>query len=373
MIFRKGELFCGSGGLSLAAKQAEFVTKSGEPFKIEHQWANDIDKWACQTFRHNICPDMPHNVINQDVKELDIESLDPIDAFVFGFPCNDFSVVGEHKGFDGKYGPLYTYGVKVLEIHRPKWFLAENVGGLGSANGGQAFLKILEDFEKAGYALTPHLYKFHEYGVPQKRSRIIIVGIRKDIDLIYRVPKPTHDGVNVPYITSKQALEGIPIPKDAFNHEYTRHQKKVIEMLDEIPVGQNAWYEGIPEHLRLNVKGARMSSIYRRLHPNEPAYTVTGSGGGGTHMYHYTESRALTNRERARLQTFPDSFEFLGPKEQVRKQIGMAVPTLGVKTIFESILKTFAGIKYESIDPKWKLVIEEVQTKQNIREKYTLV
>ena len=92
-----------------------------------------------------------------------------------------------------------------------------------------------------------------------------------------------------------------------------------------------------------------MSMIYKRLDPKKPAYTITGSGGGGTHVYHWKENRALTNRERARLQTFPDNFEFFGSKESVRKQIGMAVPVLGAKIILESVLKTFANIDYPSI------------------------
>ena len=101
--------------------------------------------------------------------------------------------------------------------------------------------------------------------------------------------------------------------------------------------------------MKLNVKGAKISQIYKRLDPSKPAYTVTGSGGGGTHIYHYSGPRALTNRERARLQTFPDSYEFVGSKESVRKQIGMAVPVQGAKIIFEAVLKTFAGVEYPSV------------------------
>jgi DNA (cytosine-5)-methyltransferase 1 len=100
--------------------------------------------------------------------------------------------------------------------------------------------------------------------------------------------------------------------------------------------------------LQLNITGAKISQIYRRLDPNKPAYTITGSGGGGTHVYHWSEDRALTNRERARLQTFPDNFVFEGSKESVRKQIGMAVPVDGVRIIFEALLNCFAGIAYES-------------------------
>jgi DNA (cytosine-5)-methyltransferase 1 len=124
----------------------------------------------------------------------------------------------------------------------------------------------------------------------------------------------------------------------------------VVERLKYIKAGQNAFNANLPEHLKLNVKGAKISQIYKRLDPEKPAYTVTGSGGGGTHIYHWSEPRALTNRERARLQTFPDSYVFVGSKESVRKQIGMAVPCAGAKIIFEAILKTFAGIEYESME-----------------------
>ena len=125
----------------------------------------------------------------------------------------------------------------------------------------------------------------------------------------------------------------------------------VIERLEHTKPGENAWTADLPSHLQLNVKGAKLSMIYKRLDPSKPSYTITGSGGGGTHVYHYSEPRALTNRERARLQTFPDNFYFFGSKESVRKQIGMAVPVKGVQIILEAILMTFAGKKYKSIEP----------------------
>ena len=99
-----------------------------------------------------------------------------------------------------------------------------------------------------------------------------------------------------------------------------------------------------------------MSHIYRRLDPNRPAYTLTGSGGGGTHIYHYSEHRALTNEERAALQTCPREFEFKGSPEEIRRQIGMAVPTKGAEQIFEAILKTFAKVPYDSVEPDPALV-----------------
>ncbi len=345
MIFRLGELFCGPGGIALGAKNA---TINNPDFRIEHAWANDYDKDTCETYRTNICPSTLNSVIHGDVRKLSMEKLSPIDALAFGFPCNDYSIVGEQKGMDGVYGPLYSYGVKALKLFQPHWFLAENVGGLKNANDGNAFSIILKDLRDAGYNITPHLYKFEEYGIPQARHRIIIVGIRKDLDVTFHVPSP------IPYRdidnTCRNAIENPPIPANALNNELTKQSTIVIERLKHILPGQNAFTADLPEHLKLNVRGAQISQIYKRLDPDKPSYTVTGSGGGGTHIYHWSENRALTNRERARLQTFPDNYKFVGSKESVRKQIGMAVPCRGAQIIFEAILNSFANIDYDYID-----------------------
>ncbi len=345
MKFRLGELFCGPGGLSFGAMSADVQSK----FKITHGWASDYDLDSCKTYTENIPGADENTVIHNDVKELSISSLPNIDAFAYGFPCNDFSIVGEKKGFDGTFGPLYTYGIGVINHFKPKFFLAENVGGLSSSNEGNAFKRILKDLENSGdgYNLTVHKFKAEEYNVPQTRHRIIIVGIAKQIDKIFRVPAPTTKNN---YVSAKHALEHPPITSNALNNEFTRQSKTVIERLKLIKPGENVWNADLPEELQLNVKGARLSQIYKRLDPDKPSYTITGSGGGGTHGYHYFENRALTNRERARIQTFPDHFHFLGSKESVRKQIGMAVPPMLSKIIFESILKTFAGEQYDYIE-----------------------
>ena len=340
-IFTLGELFCGPGGLAWGAMNANVPG-----CKIIHAWANDYDKDTCNTYTRNICPDSPDSVFCEDVHFLNIEKLGPIDALAFGFPCNDFSVVGEQLGFKGKYGPLYTYGIKVLHEYKPKWFLAENVGGLKSANKGRAFEKIQMDMKNAGYKIYPNLYHFEDYGIPQARHRMIIVGIREDLPVEFKIPSPR----GYKKKTCKEAIENPPIPNDAANNERTKQSTQVIERLKYIKAGENAFTANIPEELQLNVKGAKISQIYKRLDPNKPSYTITGSGGGGTHVYHWEENRALTNRERARLQTFPDDFIFEGNKESVRRQIGMAVPAQGAKIIFEAILKTFAGIPYESVE-----------------------
>jgi len=353
MIFNFGEFFSGPGGLALGASQAELIIDE-EKWAVQHSWANDIDKDACSTYEKNIIKNNNAKIICSPVQELNIRLLPDIQAFGFGFPCNDFSLVGEQNGLKGKFGPLYSYGVQVLAEKNPLWFFAENVSGLRSSDEGRTLKKILYDLSTAGmgYETTPHLYKFEEYAVPQARHRIIIIGIRKDQNLKFEVPAPIYNNPKR-YITAKTALEEPPIPSDAENNEITNQNIKVIERLKKIPPGENAWYKKLPEDLRLKVKGAKLSQIYRRLDPNKPSYTITGSGGGGTHGYHWEEPRALTNRERARLQTFPDNFVFIGGKESVRKQIGMAVPPLAAKIIVQSIFKTFAGVKYESISSFW--------------------
>ncbi|MCW8932473.1 MAG: DNA cytosine methyltransferase [Gammaproteobacteria bacterium] len=349
--YRLGELFCGPGGIALGARDAEvYDPTSDTTFNISHLWASDYHSETCETYKHNF---KDVNVICEDVKLLDIDSLGKIDGFAYGFPCNDFSLVGETKGFSGEFGGLYTYGIKVLNKYNPDFFIAENVGGLASANEGKAFKKIIQDLKNAGkkgYELTVHKYKFEEYGLPQKRHRLIIVGINKSLKTKFQVPAPTH--VN-DYTSVKEIFEECPISSNSPNHEYTAQSKTVVERLKYIKPGQNIWQTKLPKHLQLNVKGAKLSQIYRRLHPDEPSYTITGSGGGGTHGYHYSENRALTNRERARIQTFPDDFVFMGKKESVRRQIGMAVSPEMSKILFESILKTLAGIDYSSIPPRY--------------------
>lgn len=349
--YRLGELFCGPGGIALGAINAK-ARFNGSFCTITHAWATDYDPDTCNTYRKNICPENPDSVVCHDIRTLDYETLaaiSEIDGLAFGFPCNDFSTVGEQKGIHGNFGPLYSYGVKALKMFRPKWFFAENVGGLRNANDGKAFDVILNSFRDSGYKIVPHLYKFEKYGVPQARHRIIIIGIRDDIPRVFRVPSPE------PYasidVSSRNAIENPPIPDNAPNHEFTKQSASVVERLKHIKPGENAFNANLPDHLKLNVKGAKISQIYKRLDPNKPSYTVTGSGGGGTHVYHWTENRALTNRERARLQTFPDDFVFCGSKESVRKQIGMAVPPKGAEVVFNALLASLLEIEYPFISP----------------------
>jgi DNA (cytosine-5)-methyltransferase 1 len=344
-----GELFSGPGGLALGAINAK-TENDDSSYEIDHAWASDYDTDSCKTYRANIAGNHSNSVFCSDINNLDLKSLGPIDIFAYGFPCNDFSVVGKRKGFNGNFGPLYQFGVKVLNLYKPKFFIAENVGGLASANEGEAFKKIIDDLSRSGngYNITAHKYHSEDYGVPQTRHRIVIVGFDKQLGLQFEVPAPTHE--NNP-VSAREALEMPPIQHDAFNHEFKKQSALVTERLRQIPPGENVWTAKLPKHLQLNVKSARLSQIYKRLDPQRPSYTITGSGGGGTHGYHYADPRPLTNRERARIQTFPDHFKFEGSIESVRKQIGMAVPPLLSQIIFTSALKTLAEIEYDSIEP----------------------
>lgn len=354
---RLAEFFSGPGGLALGAHGAvggpNADPELGGALDVRHAWAVDVDPDSCRTYQANV-PGATH-VMAEDVRDVVRHKLDYLpdfDGFAFGFPCNDFSTVGRHLGLGGEYGPLYQTGVEVLKRRQPDWFVAENVGGIRSANNGKAFEIILRDMRDAGYVVVPHYYRFENYGVPQSRHRVIVVGFKLEVAEHvgeFRPPAPTHGpGTELPYVTAGEAL-GRRYEPGVAHMERARMSPIVEERLAYINPGENAFTASLPPHLRLNVRGVTLSSIYKKLREDAPAYTVTGSGGGGTHMYHWAENRALTNRERARLQTFPDDFTFSGTRESVRKQIGMAVPVEGARAVFAAVFKTLLGIPYRSV------------------------
>ena len=211
-----------------------------------------------------------------------------------------------------------------------------------------AIKTIVEDLEAVapGYMVKPRLYNFAEYGVPQFRERVLIVGIRLDTGFNFKHPKPTHGprSEGTPYVTAGQALEGVE--KVPFNNTLHKQMPRTKQIIDLIPEGGN--FTDIPKDHPLYVKGM-ISHVYRRIHRDEPAKTIIAAGGGGTWGYHYPEPRALTNRERARLQSFPDTYEFLGSPTEVRRQIGNAVPPRGVQALAERLMKVFTG-DYTPVD-----------------------
>tara|TARA_B100001250_G_scaffold344094_1_gene313018 strand:- start:281 stop:1270 length:990 start_codon:yes stop_codon:yes gene_type:complete len=309
-----GEFFCGAGGMALGAKQAGF----------DHKFAIDYEFDAVCSFSMNVS----HNVLCTDIKDFDIERLPYVDGFMYGFPCNDFSIVSKRAGLDGEYGPLYSYGVDYLNLRSPKFFVAENVSGITVNGALEIITNALALAGDYGYELSVHKYKFEEYGVPQSRHRYVIVGFRNDLSLKFNVPEPRGE-----IVTAREAFKDIP--EWATNNERTKHPKQTVERLSYIKPGENVWQADLPEHLQMKNK-LSLSNCYRKTHPDKPAYTVLAAGGGGSYGYHW-EDRALTNRELARLQTFPDWFKFVGNKRSVRKQIGMAVPVLGAKIVLEAV------------------------------------
>lgn len=349
-------LFSGCGGLDLGFHLEGYETI----------WANDFSEWACDSFR---------NYFGDVIREGDITKIDPYtdktipscELILGGFPCQDFSIIWKQPGLDGKRGGLYRHFLEFVDAKKPKAFVAENVKGLLTANKRKAIETIIKDFEAIapGYVVKPHLYNFADYGVPQFRERLLIVGIRIDTGFDFKHPLPTHgEGRTNPYVTAGKALKGALEVK--YNNEHINSAEKTRKMLELIPAGGN--FTDIPKDHELYVKGM-ISHVYRRINPDEPSKTIIAAGGGGTWGYHFPEPRALTNRERARLQSFPDDFEFKGNITEVRRQIGNAVPPQGVRLLAKRMLPLFED-KYEKIDLSCEL---EKLKKMSVKERLDYV
>ncbi len=329
-------LFAGCGGLDLGFHQQGY----------DVVWANDFNEWAAKTYTHNLGEAM----VCKDIEKVDPfkdKSIPACDLILGGFPCQDFSMIWKRPGLNGDRGNLYKSFLRFVAAKKPKAFVAENVKGLLTANNGRAIEQIVTDFESIlpGYVVKPKLYNFADYGAPQFRERVLIVGIRIDTGFDFYHPKPTHGAKGThPYVTAGMAIKGAE--KIKFNNEKMKISPKTVNMLKLIPEGGN--FTNVPVDSPYYVKGM-ISHVYRRIHRGEPAKTIIAAGGGGTWGYHYPELRPLTNRERARLQSFPDDFEFLGSVAEVRRQIGNAVPPQGVAELAKALKPLFHG-KYDPVD-----------------------
>lgn len=316
-------LFSGCGGLDLGFELAKHPK-----LKFKTIWANDVHESCAKTHKRNF----PNSKFScGDIWDYNLNDIPDCDIILGGFPCQDFSMLRgdkKRKGVKTKRGNLYIKFVEAVKLKKPIMFIAENVKGILSANKGKAIKKIMSDFTNAGYHVHYKLIKFVEYGVPQTRERVFIIGIREDLDGDFKFPNPTH---LENYVSSKEALKGVK--KVKANNEKHKIQKATKEKIMKISPGGN--YKELPEYKDNNW----MSLIYKRLNPKLPSSTIVALGGGGTLGYHYSEPRPLTNRERARIQTFPDKFIFEGTQREVRMQIGNAVPPLGAKPVAEALLK----------------------------------
>lgn len=319
-------LFSGCGGLDLTFHKAGY----------EMVWANDFNEYAVATFAANISK----NIYYESIEDVDIKALPKADIILGGFPCQDFSQIWKKPGLNGTRGNLYSYFCEVVNRVKPKLFIGENVKGLLSANNGLAIKTIIDDFKniKPGYVIIPKLVNFADYGVPQLRERVLLIGVRKDTNFNLVIPGPTHGLNDKKHVSAGRALSNIP--RRAKNQEHMNIQPRTAQLLSKIPAGGN--FTDIDENDPLYVKGM-ISHVYRRIHPDEPSKTIIAGGGGGTWGYHFPEPRSLTNRERARIQGFTDDFVFKGSFGEIRRQIGNAVPPVGMIPFVNQISKLFRG------------------------------
>lgn len=204
-------LFAGCGGLDLGFELAEHPE-----LKFKTIWANDIDKSCALTYKRNF---PKTEFVTGDIWDYELKNLPECDLVLGDFPCQDFSMLRgdevKRRGVATKRGILYTKFVEAVFLKQPIVFVAENVKGLLSANKGGAIKQIIEDFKKVGYHVHYKLLNFADYGVPQRRERVFIVGIRKDFDGSFKFPEPTHLGKHV---TAKEALKDVE--KIKYNNEY---------------------------------------------------------------------------------------------------------------------------------------------------------
>ena len=330
-------MFSGCGGFDLGA--------IGSGMSV--RWANDWDRPAVDTYRKNI----GDHIIHGDVRTLEAPR-EACDVLIAGPPCQDFSTLWTHEGALTPRGNLYREVARFLAALAPPAFVLENVRGLLSANEGRAWMivrsalrapsRVLGLGNGPRYDISATMVNFANLGVPQMRERLIVVGFRSDLGIgRIAIPRPFEGA----HLTVAEALDGVPLPEfGTANHDLHADQPDVRARLALIEPGDN--YTSIPDGHPLAVKGL-ISHVYRRLHPDAPAYTVVADGGGGTMGYHHKEPRSLTNRERARLQTFPDDFLFEGGIREVRRQIGNAVPPLGAEVILGTVTAQLraAGIR----------------------------
>ncbi len=331
------ELFAGAGGLALGLEEAGFATKA----------LVEIDKWACKTLKKN----RPNwNVIQGDITKISQEGIRQylksnydIDLLSGGYPCQSFSYAGNRLGIDDTRGTLfYDYALILNEI-KPKMFFAENVKGLVTHDKGKTFKTMIKVFEDVGYEVVYKVLNSLDYGVAQKRQRVVIIGIRKDIKSKikdeFEFPKPYKE-----YLTLKDILKDVPPSPCA---TYNEKKKEVLKYVK--PGG--CWRDLPDDVARDYMKttyfmGGGRTGIARRLSWNEPGLTVLCTPSQKqTERCHPDELRPFSIRENARIQSFPDNWEFCGSLSQQYKQIGNAVPVNLAKEVGLSIIKYLDKLK----------------------------
>lgn len=332
------ELFAGAGGLAIGLEQ------SG----IKCVALNEIDKWACETLRQN----RPNwNVLEGDIKDFDFtEYENQVEIVTGGFPCQAFSYAGKKLGLEDARGTLFYEFARVVKEVNPLICVGENVKGLLSHDKGKTLDGMISILDEIGYNVVPvQVLKAINYKVPQKRERLILVGIRKDIDVKYEYPRPYNTIYNLSDALKKGELYDTDVPKSK-GSVYPEHKKQVLDLVPpkgywrDLPIEVQKEYMGKSFYL-----GGGKTGMARRIGWDEPSLTLTCSPAQKqTERCHPDETRPFTVREYARIQTFPDDWRFSGSVSQQYKQIGNAVPCNLGKELGYSIIKFLNSVYSKS-------------------------
>lgn len=313
------ELFAGAGGLALGLERSGFHAKL----------LNDLDKNACATLRHNR-PSWP--VLNEDIRQVDFSAYKgQIDLLAGGFPCQAFSSAGKGKGFEDARGSLFFEFARAIDEVQPKVILGENVRGLLAHDQGRTLAAIKHAIDDLGYQLVPPVVlKAIHYNVPQKRERLFLVAIRKDIahQGFFSWPKPSNEILTLRDALKKGRLYDSDVPFSE-GQAYVPRKKAILDF-----VPQGGYWRDLPDELQREYmknsyffSGGGKTGIARRISWDEPCLTLTcAPAQNQTERCHPDETRPLTVREYARVQTFPDDWIFSGSMTNQYKQIGNAVP-----------------------------------------------
>lgn len=323
------ELFAGAGGLAIGLEKAGLKCVA----------LNEIDKWACQTLRNN----RPNwNVLEGDIKDFDFSQFkNRVEVITGGFPCQAFSYAGKKLGLNDARGTLFYEFARVVQEVKPAICIGENVRGLWSHENGRTLEGMISILDEIGYKVAPvQVLKAINFRVPQKRERLILVGIRKDIDIEFEYPKPSKKIYNLKDALKKGALYNCDVPKSE-GANYPEHKKEVLDLVPpkgywkDLPLPIQKEYMGKSFYL-----GGGKTGMARRIGWDEPSLTLTCSPAQKqTERCHPDETRPFTVREYARIQTFPDAWTFAGSVSQQYKQIGNAVPVNLAKEIGYSVIK----------------------------------
>ena len=332
------ELFAGAGGLALGMEQAG----------LKHIMLNEQDNYACATLKRN----RPlWNVIENDIHKIDFKKYaNSVDLLTGGFPCQAFSHAGNRCGFGDARGTLFFELARAIRDAKPKVVLCENVRGLLSHDNGRTFNVIKHVINELGYNLVePRVLQAVKYKVPQKRERVILIAVKKEYHgkAQFRWPEPYYRIMNLRDAFYPGELYSTEVPASK-GMAYSENKRKILEL---VPMG--GYWKDLPVDIQKNYMGKSYYSsggktgMAKRLSLDEPALTLTcAPAQKETERCHPTETRPLTIREYARIQTFPDDWEFVGNISAQYKQIGNAVPVNLAYALGRSIVRLLNEITY---------------------------